>query len=69
MALKSKELCRRVRVSDGEVTYHVVSPEGKMREIGENAYRDFELGAARTDTFYGQNDAKFQRQFKTVYYV
>lgn len=69
MALKVKELCKRIRVIDGEVTYHVVNDEGKLREISETAFRDYEYRATRTDTFYSRGDSKFQRQYKTVHYL
>lgn len=68
MALKSKELCRRVRISDGAVTFHVVNSEGKLTQVAESTYRNFEARAFRTDTLYGRHDKQFQRAFKSVYF-
>lgn len=69
MALKSKELCRRSRVSDGKVTYHVTGKDGEtLLEVAESTYREFEASAYRADTFYSKNDKQFQRAFKTVYF-
>lgn len=69
MATKIKELCKRTRVSDGAVSYHVVSDSGKMREISEATFRDFECRATRTDTFYGRSNQQYQWQYKTVHYI
>lgn len=68
MALKSKELCRRIRVSDGDVTYHVVTNDGTLMQVSEPTYKDYEASAFRSDTFYSKNDRQFQRAFKTVYF-
>lgn len=69
MAAKLKELCRRIRKADGETTYHVVSPEGKLREVSQSVYRDYEARATRTDTMYTTSDSRFYRHYKTVYYI
>lgn len=69
MVLKSKELCRRIRKADGETTYHVVSPEGKLRQVSESGYQDYEARATRTDALYTTSDSRFTRHYKTVYYV
>lgn len=69
MALKSKELCRRVRLRDSAVTFHVIGKDGHtLVEVSESTYREFEASAFRTDTLYSKNDKLFQRAFKTVYF-
>lgn len=68
MALKSKELCRRIRVRDGDVTYHVVSKDGTLMQVSEPTFKDYEASAIRTDTLFSKNDSQFQRAFKTVYF-
>lgn len=68
MARKPVELCRRTRVNDGQVTYHVVNKEGKLVQILESRFRDYESESTRTDTIYSKNDKLFTRQFKTVYF-
>lgn len=69
MAHKSKELCRRVRLIDGDVTYHMTGTDGRtLVQLSENSYREYEARAVRTDTLYSRNDKRFQRAFKTVYF-
>ena len=68
MAFKSKELCRRIRISDGAVTFHVVTAEGKLTQVAESTFRDYEARAFRTNCFHGRNDKQFQRAFKSVYF-
>jgi hypothetical protein len=68
VAIKSKEICRRVRVLDGAVTFHVVTNEGKLTQVAESTFRDYEARAFRTDCLHGRNDKQFQRAFKTVYF-
>ena len=69
MTLKLKEMCRRTRLADGVVTFHHVNAEsGKLMQISETTYRDFEARAVRTDTLYSRNDTLFQRDYMTVRY-
>lgn len=68
MTFKSKELCRRVRVSDGAVTFHVVTESGKIMQVAESTFRDYEARAFRTDCFYGRSDKRFSWAFKHVYF-
>jgi hypothetical protein len=68
MARKPVELCVRTRLNDGQVTFHVVSKDGKLMQVMESRFRDYEGDATRTDTIYSKNDKLFKRNFKTVYF-
>lgn len=66
--MQLRELCRRVRLADGHVTYHMVSvQDGRtLVQISESSYREFEAKARETSCLYSRNDKRFIRQFKTV---
>ncbi|MDX9668738.1 hypothetical protein [Pseudomonas sp. P8_250] len=68
MARKPIELCTRTRLIDGQVTYHTVSQDGKLMQVLEMRFRDYEADAVRTDTLYSKNDKLFRRDYKTVHF-
>ncbi|MNC53160.1 hypothetical protein D3C75_1025480 [compost metagenome] len=69
MSLKLKELCRRTRLLDGNVTYHYVGEDGrKLVQISRDSFEYFECLAVRTECLYSQSNKLFRRDYKTVRY-
>jgi hypothetical protein len=66
--MQLRELCRRTRLADGNVTYHMVSlQDGRtLIQISESSYREYEALARQTSCLYSRNDKRFTRHFKTV---